>query len=173
MATHSAFSIVICPSQRSAETAIDMALGAAQQNIVTEDEDTAKILIEYLRQNRLGRATFLPMNTMRPGSLRETGLESQPGYVGMANELIEYHEDYQTVMSNLLGRIVIAQDLDQAMAMARRYGHRFRIVTLDGQVLNAGGSMTGGSASRSAGILSRANELQRLSLIHISEPTRP
>ncbi len=142
--------------------AIEIALGGAMQHVVVERDQDAKQAIGWLKRRDGGRATFLPMNTMRPGSLRETGLESQPGYVGMANELIEYHEDYQTVMSNLLGRIVIAQDLDQAMAMARRYGHRFRIVTLDGQVLNAGGSMTGGSASRSAGILSRANELQRL-----------
>ena len=142
--------------------AIEIALGGAMQHVVVERDQDAKQAIGWLKRRDGGRATFLPMNTIRPGSLRETGLEEQPGYVGMANELIEYHQDYRNVMSNLLGRIVIAQDLDRAMAMARRYGHRFRIVTLDGQVLNAGGSMTGGSVSRSAGILSRANELERL-----------
>lgn len=142
--------------------AIEIALGGAMQHVVMEQDQHAKQAIAWLKRRDGGRATFLPMNTIRPSVLRENGLETQPGYVGMAHQLIEYHADYQNVMANLLGRVVIAQDLDSAMAIARHYGHRFRIVTLDGQVLNAGGSMTGGSVSRSAGILSRANELQRL-----------
>lgn len=142
--------------------AIEIALGGAMQHVVMEQDHHAKQAIAWLKRRDGGRATFLPMNTIRPSVLRENGLEAQPGYVGMAHELIEYDADYQNVMANLLGRVVITQDLDSAMAIARHYGHRFRIVTLDGQVLNAGGSMTGGSVSRSAGILSRANELQRL-----------
>ncbi|WP_087254503.1 chromosome segregation protein SMC [Pseudoflavonifractor sp. An85] len=142
--------------------AIEIALGGAMQHVVMERDQDAKQAIGWLKRRDGGRATFLPMNTIRPSTLRESGLETQRGYVGLAHELIEYHSDYQNVMANLLGRVVITQNLDCAMAIARQYGHRFRIVTLDGQVLNAGGSMTGGSISRSAGILSRANELVRL-----------
>ncbi len=142
--------------------AIEIALGGAMQHVVMERDQDAKQAIAWLKRRDGGRATFLPMNTIRPAALREHGLEEQTGYVGMAHELIQFHADYQNVMANLLGRVVIAQDLDCAMGIARHYGHRFRIVTLDGQVLNAGGSMTGGSVSHSAGILSRANELERL-----------
>ena len=142
--------------------AIEIALGGAMQHVVMERDQDAKQAISWLKRRDGGRATFLPMNTIRASTLRESGLATQRGYVGLAHELIEYHSDYHNVMTNLLGRVVIAQDLDCAMTIARQYGHRFRIVTLDGQVLNAGGSMTGGSVSRSAGILSRANELERL-----------
>lgn len=142
--------------------AIEIALGGAMQHIVVERDQDGKQAIGWLKRRDAGRATFLPMNTVRPGEFREKGVERAAGFVGMANQLISFAQEYRDIFSSLLGRIVIAQDLDSAMAMARAYGHRFRIVTLDGQVLNAGGSMTGGSVSRSAGILSRANELERL-----------
>lgn len=142
--------------------AIEVALGGAMQHVVVERDQDAKHAIGWLKRRDGGRATFLPMHTIRPSVLKESGLQEQPGFVGLAHELIHFDSDYGNIVSNLLGRVVIAQDLDQGMAMARQYGHRFRIVTLDGQVLHAGGSMTGGSASRSAGILSRANELERL-----------
>ena len=142
--------------------AIETALGGAMQHIVVEREEDGKAAIQYLKRRDGGRATFLPISSIRPGYLKEAGVEREKGFLGVADQLIEFDGRYAPVFANLLGRVVIAEDLDAAIAIARKYGYRFRIVTLDGQVLNAGGSMTGGSASRSAGILSRANELERL-----------
>ena len=142
--------------------AIEIALGGAMQNIVVEREEDGKAAISYLKRRDSGRCTFLPMDAIRPNSIQENGLERQRGFVGIASQLIRYDAQYKNVFANLLGRVIIAEDMDSAIAIARAYRHRYRIVTLDGQVLNAGGSMTGGSVSRSAGILSRGNELERL-----------
>ena len=142
--------------------AIEIALGGAMQNLVVERDGDGKNAINYLKRRDGGRATFLPMNTIRPADFRDRAVEREDGFVGMGDSLISFDPEYANIFSNLLGRVVIARDLDSAMSMARKFGHRFRVVTLDGQVLNAGGSMTGGSVSRSAGILSRANELERL-----------
>ncbi len=143
--------------------AIETALGGAMQNIVVDREEDGKAVIQYLKRREGGRATILPLSSIRPGELREAGsLPREPGFVGVADQLVQFDSRYRDVFSNLLGRVAIMEDLDTAIAAARKYGYRFRIVTLDGQVLNPGGSMTGGSASRSAGILSRANELERL-----------
>ena len=143
--------------------AIETALGGALQNLVVDTDEDGKNAINFLKRRDGGRATFLPLNTIRPADFRDTGVRQEPGFLGMGDEVIRFEDCYRAVFSNLLGRVVIAEDMDSALAMARKYHHRFRIVTLDGQVLNAGGSMTGGSVSRSAGILSRANELERLS----------
>ena len=153
-------SLIHVPDQYA--VAIEIALGGAMQNLVVERDEDGKNAISYLKRRDGGRATFLPMNTVRPADFRDKGVEREDGFVGMGDELISFDREYANIFSNLLGRVVIARDMDKAMAMARKFGHRFRIVTLDGQVLNAGGSMTGGSVSRSAGILSRANELERL-----------
>ena len=143
--------------------AIETALGGAMQNLVVDREEDGKAVIQYLKRRDGGRATILPLSSIRPGELREVGsLSQEPGFVGVADQLVQFDPRYRTVFSNLLGRVAVMEDLDAAIAAARRFGYRFRIVTLDGQVLNPGGSMTGGSASRSAGILSRANELERL-----------
>ena len=142
--------------------AIEIALGGAMQNIVVSRDEDGKNAINWLKRRDGGRATFLPMNTIRPADFKDKAVEKEPGFVGMGDTLITFDRQYADIFSNLLGRVVIASDMDKAMAMARKFCHRFRIVTLDGQVLNAGGSMTGGSVSRSAGILSRANELERL-----------
>ncbi len=142
--------------------AIEIALGGAMQNLVVERDEDGKNAIEWLKRRDGGRATFLPMNTIRPADFKDSAVEKEDGFVGMADGVITFDKQYAAIFSNLLGRIVIAKNLNRAMAIARKFGHRFRIVTLDGQVLNAGGSMTGGSVSRSAGILSRANELERL-----------
>ena len=143
--------------------AIETALGGAMQNLVVDREEDGKAVIQYLKRRDGGRATILPISSIRPGELREAGsLSREPGFVGVADQLVQFDPQYRAVFSNLLGRVAVMEDLDTAIAAARRYGYRFRIVTLDGQVLNPGGSMTGGSASRSAGILSRANELERL-----------
>ena len=142
--------------------AIETALGGAMQHVVVDDEGAGKGAIQFLKRRDAGRCTFLPLTTIRPSQFKDTAVAGEAGFVGMADRLVECQPQYQNVISNLLGRVVIAQDLDAAIAMAGKYGHRFKIVTLDGQVLNPGGSMTGGSASRSAGILSRSNELERL-----------
>ena len=143
--------------------AIEIALGAGLQNIVVDREEDAKAAIHYLKQRDGGRATFLPLSAIRGDELREPGVEKEYGYVGLASRLVSFAPEYAGIFRNLLGRTVVAEDLDCGIAMARKYQNRFRIVTLDGQVINRGGSMTGGSVSRSAGVLSRAAELKRLS----------
>ena len=142
--------------------AMEIALGPAAQHIVVSTEEDAKRAIGQLKLRDVGRATFLPLSAMEGRGLQEKGLETCPGYVGLASQLVRFEDRYRAVVENLLGRTVIAETLDDAIAMARRYHNRFRIVTLDGQVMNAGGSMTGGSVSKSAGVLSRANEISRL-----------
>lgn len=142
--------------------ALEIALGAALQNIVVDREEDAKSAIGYLKQRDGGRATFLPLSTIRGDVLREDGVEREYGFVGIASELLRCDKKYEQIFRNLLGRTVVADDLDSGIAMARKYKNRFRIVTLDGQVINRGGSMTGGSVSRGTGVLSRAGELDRL-----------
>ena len=142
--------------------AIETALGAAMQHIVVSSEEDGKAAIQLLKRRDGGRATFLPVRTIQGRRLQESGVEQTDGFVGIASDLLEYDKRYDAIFQNLLGRTAVVETLDQAITMSRKYGNRFRIVTLDGQVINAGGSMTGGSAARSAGILSRANELQRL-----------
>lgn len=145
--------------------AVETALGAAASHIIVQCAADGKKAIELLKQRDSGRATFLPMDTIRPQSLRESGLEKQKGFRGIAADLVQCEADYRDIVDNVLGRTVVAEDMDCALAIARQYRHRFRIVTLDGQVVHAGGSMTGGSANRSSGILSRANQLAQLQQI--------
>ena len=142
--------------------AIEIALGGAMQQIVVGNESDGKAAIGHLKRTGGGRATFLPMNTVSGRRLQENGLEAARGFVGIASDLVRSEERYRGIVENLLGRTVICENIDCAIAMARQYRNRFKIVTLDGQVMNAGGSMTGGSVNREAGILSRANELEKL-----------
>ncbi len=142
--------------------AIEIALGGAMQQIVVGSEQDGKAAIAYLKRTGGGRATFLPISVIRPKSLQESGLQNCGGFVGVAADLVTCDKQYRGIVENLLGRTVIVQDMDAAIAMARKYGNRFKIVTLDGQVVNPGGSMTGGSTNKEAGILSRANELEKL-----------
>lgn len=142
--------------------AIEIALGAAMQNIVVGNEQDAKRAIQLLKQRDSGRATFLPLSTIKGNLLQENGLEDCPGFVGIAARLCSCEEKYSGILNSLLGRIAVAEDLDSAVSIAKRYGYRFRIVTLDGQVVNAGGSLTGGSLTKNAGLLSRAAEIERL-----------
>ena len=143
--------------------AIEIALGGAMQQVVVDSEQDAKAAIAYLKRTNGGRTTFWPLSSIRGRELKETGLEKCRGYVGIASKLIKFEKCYENLMEDLLGRIVIVEDIDAAIAMAKQYNNRFKIVTLDGQVVNPGGSMTGGSVNREAGILSRANELDKLS----------
>ncbi len=143
--------------------AIEIALGGGLQNIVVDREEDAKSAIQFLKQRDGGRATFLPLTAIRGEELRERGVEQEFGFVGLGSRLVRFEERYAGIFQNLLGRTVVVEDLDCGIAMARKYRNAFRIVTLDGQVINRGGSMTGGSTSRSAGVLSRAAELEKLS----------
>ena len=142
--------------------AVETALGPALQHIVTDNEGAAKRAIEYLKRGSTGRATFLPLTSIDARDFRETGLESRPGFIAMAQELVTCDSRYDTIVKAQLGRTAVAEDIDSAIAIAKHYGYRFRIVTLDGQVINAGGSITGGSKSQGTGILSRGNEIARL-----------
>jgi len=142
--------------------AIETALGGAMQNIIVDTEEEGKNAINYLSRRDGGRATFLPLSTIKPNTFNEKGVEANNGFVGIALDLIRFDSKYSNIYSNLLGRVVIAEDLNSAISIARKHGHRFKIVTLDGQVLSAGGSMTGGSVANKAGVLSRANELEQI-----------
>ena len=142
--------------------AIEIALGGAMQQIVVGNEADGKAAISYLKRTGGGRATFLPLSVIQGKSLRENGLEDCRGFVGIASQLVSCQDAYRDIVENLLGRIVIVSDIDAAISMAKKYANRFKIVTLDGQVVNPGGSMTGGSVNKEAGILSRANELEKL-----------
>ncbi len=142
--------------------AIEIALGAAMQNIVTETDQDAKQAIAFLKKRDGGRATFLPMTTIKGRELNEQGLEKCDGFIGIASQLCSCEECYRGILSNLLGRIVVASDLDKAVEIAKKYAYRFRIVTLDGQVVNAGGSLTGGSLAKNTGLLGRASEIETI-----------
>lgn len=144
--------------------AVEVALGAAMQNIVTSNEADAKRAIYYLKNNRLGRATFLPISNIKPRNLDEKNLDDNFGFVAVASDLVECKSEYRDIISNLLGRVVIVDDMDCAIGIAKRYANRFKLVTIDGQVINPGGSMTGGSQSKGAGILSRGNMIDELNL---------
>ena len=141
-------------------TAIDTALGASASSIVVGSAEDGRACIEYLRRTDGGRATFLPLDTIRPASLRESGLDRERGCCGTADTLVQFDETYGAVVRSLLARTVVCENMDAALALARSRGHRFRIVTLDGQIIQPGGAMTGGSASRGTGALARAGRLR-------------
>ena len=143
-------------------TAVEIALGAAIQNIVVQDEGAAKRAIALLKERGAGRATFLPLTNIRANPIKESGMAERGGYVGLASELVQCDDRYREVIASLLGRTVVAEDIDAAAAIAKAYGYRYRVVTLDGQVVNAGGSLTGGSVNKSASILSRRGEIDAL-----------
>ena len=141
--------------------AVETALGAAMQHIVVDSQNVGKAAIEMLKRSDGGRATFLPLDTIRPNRLQLVP-KGEQGYLGIASELIRFDRRYGDIMENLLGRTVVAETLADAVQMSGRFKNALRIVTLDGQMINAGGSMTGGSTARNVGILSRANELKKL-----------
>jgi chromosome segregation protein len=143
------------------QTAIEAALGGALQNIVVENEDAAKHAIVRLRDLKAGRATFLPVTSVKGNGLSENP-SAMNGFIGIAADLCEYDKKYSGIFKSLLGRIVVAEDLDCATEIAKRFNYKFKIVTTDGQVINAGGSFTGGSAAKSTGILTRKSEIERI-----------
>lgn len=143
--------------------AIETALGGASQNIVVETEEDAKAAIAFLRRTNSGRATFLPISSVRGRELDNVKeISAQKGFLGIASSLISYNKKYDGIMKSLLGRVVVVDNIDSGIAMSRHFSYRFRVVTLSGDVLNAGGSMSGGSNSRTGGFLSRAAEIKRL-----------
>ncbi len=141
--------------------AIEIALGASMQNIVVDSEKDAKAAINYLKARDMGRATFLPLSAVKNRYPRKQ-LDNEPGFIGWGSELVRFDSKYDVLISSLLGGTAVAQDLDYAIAMAKRNGYAFRIVTLDGQLINPSGAMTGGSLNKNTGVLSRAGEIRRL-----------
>ena len=142
--------------------AIEIALGAAMQNIVVGTEQDAKQAISLLKKEDGGRATFLPVSSIKGRTLDEKGLDSCDGFVGIAADLVSFEPEYSEIARSLLGRTVVAEDLDYAVSIAKKYNYRFRIVTLDGQVVNAGGSLTGGSLAKNSGLLSRTGDIEKI-----------
>ena len=142
--------------------AVETAVGAALQNIVVTDEDAAKKAIRMLKEQGKGRVTFLPLTSVKGNRLEEKGLSSCDGFIGIGCDLVKNDPKYDGIVKSVLGRIVVAEDLDCAVAIAKKFGYKFRIVTLDGQLVNAGGSLTGGSSAKSAGLLSRKQEIDEL-----------
>jgi len=142
--------------------AVETALGAGLQNIVVENEDVAKRGIRLLKETNSGRATFLPLTSVKGNALNQPELKDEEGYVALASEIVKFDSKYSGVVNQLLGRIAVCENIDLATVIAKKYGYKFKIVTLDGQVINVGGSFTGGSSSKSAGILTRKNEIEDL-----------
>ena len=142
--------------------AIEAALSNAIQNVITDTESDAKQAINFLKNNKGGRATFLPVNTIKSREFKEHGFESMEGYIGIASDLIKCDKKYLEIVKYLLGAVVVAEDIDYATAIAKNQGYRVKVVTLDGQVVNPGGSLTGGSVGKNSGLLSRANDIKAI-----------
>ena len=142
-------------------TAVEIALGSMLQNIVVDNESTAKKCIEELKQSKTGRATFLPITSVKGEAMQRPPV-SEKGYIGLGYELISYDKKYDGIFKSLLGKCVVTDTIDNAVNMAKKNGYRFKIVTLDGQVVNAGGSMTGGSIGKNQSLLSRAKDIEKL-----------
>ena len=144
-------------------TAIETALGMALQNVVVENEDDAKAAISYLRENRLGRATFLPVSSVTAKRLdNEKEVIGNKGVIGIASSLVRTDKKYEKIVESLLGRTVVAETIDDGIALSKKYGYRFKTVTLLGDILNTGGAISGGSVNKTSGFLSRANEIKSL-----------
>ncbi len=142
--------------------ALETALAASVQFIVVEKESDAKACIRYLKENKLGRATFLPIESVKGKLADVSAIKDMDGYIGIASELAKYDNKFEGVVNDLLGRTVIADNIDSASAIARKSGFRIKIVTLDGQIINAGGSYTGGSSAVKVGVFTRAMDIERL-----------
>ncbi len=143
--------------------AIESALGGAMQNIIVESENDAKAAISFLRKTGGGRATFLPISSVKGRTLDNIKeVSKSEGYLGIASELITYDKKYDGIFTSLLGRVVVVDNIDNAIAMSKKFGYRFKAVTLEGDVLNAGGSISGGSVNKQSGFLSRASEIKVL-----------
>ncbi len=167
----------IISTNKQYEIAIEIALGAATQQIVVQNDEHARKAIQFLKQQRLGRATFLPMNIVKARTIQAgviEGLKNHPSFVGVASSLVSFSSEYEQVIQNLLGTVLIAQDLKSANELAKHVGHRYRFVTLEGDVVNPGGAMTGGAVRASnSSLLGRQRELEEITakLIEMQEKT--
>ncbi len=141
--------------------AIETILGGALQNIIVEDERSSKEAIEFLKKSDGGRATFMPIDTVKGAELDKPGIAEAPGVVGLASRLVDYDAKYAPAIKYLLGKIVVCDNINSASSLAKKFGYSFRIVTLDGQIINAGGTYTGGSTNKTSGILTRTNEIKK------------
>ena len=137
------------------EKSIEAALGAYMQNIITNDESSAKFAINYLKKNNLGRVTFLPMNIIKSNKIDTRNIKVGTSFIGIASDLIKFDDKYRNIIENILGRTIIIDNIDNAIKFAKENNHKFKVVTLDGEILNPGGSLTGGSLRVSGNILSR------------------
>ena len=145
------------------QVAIEMTLGQTMQNIVTDDENTAKKLVEYLRKNNLGRASFLPITSVKGKKIEKINSKNINGVIGIASDLVKNDKDYDQIILNLLGRTVIVEDMDSAIALAKQNSYSFRIVTLKGDLINPSGAITGGSVmTKTVNILGRKKEIEEL-----------
>ena len=137
------------------EKSIEAALGAYMQNIITNDESSAKFAINYLKKNNLGRVTFLPMNIIKSNKIDTRNIKVGTSFIGIASDLIKFDDKYRNIIENILGRTIIIDNIDNSIKFAKENNHKFKVVTLDGEILNPGGSLTGGSLRVSGNILSR------------------
>ncbi|MCI8951297.1 MAG: chromosome segregation protein SMC [Lachnospiraceae bacterium] len=150
-------------TEKKYEIAIETALGGSIQNIVTDSEETAKQLIEYLKKNKYGRATFLPLTSMnKRGGFHQENALSEPGVLGLADQLVKTSSIYRGLIQHLLGRVVVVDQIDHGIALAKKFQYSLRIVTLDGELLSPGGSMTGGAFKNSSNLLGRKREIEEL-----------
>lgn len=149
--------------EKKYETALETALGGSIQNVVTEDEQTAKEMIQFLKENRYGRATFLPITSVGKKELRRNeDVGKEIGVIGYANELLKYDKKYSSVMAHLLGRVLVVDTIDHAVAIARKYHYSLNMVTLEGEHLSPGGSMSGGAFRNNSNLLGRRREIEEL-----------
>ncbi len=142
-------------------TAVEIAFGGALQNIVVSDEDCAKKCIDFLKTNRLGRATFLPLTAIKPNGLKDIP-SSAKGFIGIASDLVKCDAKYADIIKNLIGRTIVMDNIDNAVAVSKKNAYKYKIVTLDGQLINPGGSMTGGSINKTQSLLSRSKDIEAL-----------
>jgi chromosome segregation protein len=174
----------IITTDKEYSTAVEIALGSALQHIIVANEGIAKRCISFLKESRAGRATFLPLTTISGTTLWDSpgktgtpidSLLEEDGFIGIGHEIVKFDERFSGIVKQLLGRIVFAEDIDCAAIIAKKYNYKFKIVTLDGQVINSGGSFTGGSIGKSTGIISRKQELEDLQeqLKHLTEALEP
>ena len=159
---HGTVSSVITTDKKYS-VAIETALGNAIQNIIVDTEQDAKRAVNYLKTNNLGRATFLPIATVKPRELGENGADDLFGFIGIASDLVKADSKYTDIIKHLLSGTFVAEDIDSAVNISKKFNYRVKVVSLDGQVINPGGSITGGSLVKQAGILSRASDITRLS----------
>ncbi|MGL4655050.1 MAG: chromosome segregation protein SMC, partial [Sarcina sp.] len=154
----------ILNTKKGFETAIEISLASAISNIVTKDEKIAKMMIEYLKKNKLGRATFLPLSIIKGKKIMiDDTIKNTKGYLGIASELVEFDGKYENVINHILGRTLICENIDYALELAKKSNYRYKIVTLDGEIVNAGGALTGGSTyQKNMGIISRKKEIEVL-----------